>query len=219
MPKASSALHSLIFSKAAFPKRTDVMRWLRYQKYARSAAVREVGGEWHVRQNAPDISGMEKRRVVCDPGVEAVIGMPRMTRSRGPVPLAVVAEAFRKSRFSPLPLMPPIGGASGPGKHTPPMPDFQSIFSSPESKKRQDKEAEQADDRRRSVWRDLNYSGLHGKPNAPELRYHSYEASQKHYLTAEQIKQHQKRIQHGTLGYETVLGEGTKRRKKGKVDA
>lgn len=128
--------------------------------------------------------------------------------------------------MSPLPLMPPIGGASGPSNHTPEMPDFESIYAGPEAQRRQDAEGKQSRDRRRSVWRDYNFGGLHGTstPDEPVLRYLEGETSTadmairqpRHYLTAAQLKQSQKRIQAGTLGYETVQGQ-TGARKKSKV--
>lgn len=114
----------------------------------------------------------------------------------------------------------PIGGASGPGNKTPPMPDFESIYAQPEAQERADQEARASESRRRSNWRDYNFDGLHGSPAPlkPVLRYVEGETSigdaavqEKHYLTTQQIRQHQQRLKAG-LDYEDVNGK-TKRKK------
>ena len=114
-----------------------------------------------------------------------------------------------------------VGGATGPGIKPPEMPDFESLFAQPESKARADQEAKGAAARRRSNWRDLNFSGIHGEtPDAPILRYVEGETSTadaavknlKHYLSADQIRQHHERI--ATLDYEDVNGSTTKRKTK-----
>lgn len=114
----------------------------------------------------------------------------------------------------------PIGGASGPGSKTPPMPDFQSLYAQPESRKRADQEASYTDARRRSNWRDYNFDGLHGSPAPlkPVLRYVEGETSiadaavdQKHHLTEKQIREHKDRLAAG-LDYGDVNGK-VKRKK------
>jgi hypothetical protein len=208
----TSRIHTLCFDKKAFHKKRAVRVWLRLNEY-RLAHVSDGGDEWCVRQDSPDVGNMGESRVAVHPGVEAIIGVPkRISKGMG---------------FSPLPLMPPIGGASGPSNHTPEMPDFQSIYAGPEAQKRQAQEAEQSEDRRRSVWRDFNFAGFHGTgaPDEPTLRYIDGETSTadvavtqpRHFLTAEQLRQHQKRVQEGAaIGYDVVQGQ-TGKRKKGKV--
>jgi hypothetical protein len=210
-------LHTLHFSKRAFLKKRAVRVWLKMHGY-RMAHVADEGECWSVRQDPKvKVGNLGEQRLAVAPGVEATVGLPHMPPREG------VAKGV-----SPVPLMPPIGGASGPSNHTPEMPDFRSLYGSPESTGRQKKEAEQSRDRRRSLWRDFNFAGFHGigAPDKPTLRYLDGETStadmavqqarQKHYLTREQLQQHQKRVQEGTLGYEVVQGQ-TGKRKKGKV--
>ena len=213
-------IHTLCFAKSAFKTKRSVRSWLRLndgeQAALRVGYVEDAGGEWRVRQNPKvDLGNMGGHRVNIDPGVQALVGVPDTSVTKSGMGI------------SPLPLMPPIGGASGPSNHTPEMPDFESIYAQPEAQKRQDKEAEQSRDRRRSVWRDFNFAGFHGvgAPDEPVLRYIDGETSTadaaiqqpRHFLTAEQLRQHQKRVQAGTgMGYEVVQGQ-TGNRKKGKV--
>lgn len=102
----------------------------------------------------------------------------------------------------------PVAGATGPGSLTAEMPDWYGIYYQPEAQKRQAKEAEQSRNRRRSLWRDFNYSGFHGKGDKPELRYRHGKTSVDvpHYVTAEKLRQHQHRIGSGIVDYEMMQG-------------
>ncbi len=208
----ASIVHTLVFDKAAFKTKRTVREWLVLRGY-RASYVVDHGGEWRARQGADASADIGEGRINVAPSVQAIVGTPKLAKNMG---------------SSPLPLMPPIGGASGPGDKTPAMPDFASLYAQPEAQKRMDQEAEQSLDRRRSMWRDYNFAGFHGigAPDKPVLRYIDGVTStadivnkqpQAHYLTGEQLRQNQKRIQTGTgLGYETVQGQ-TGNRKKGRV--
>lgn len=127
----------------------------------------------------------------------------------------------------PIPMQPPLGQATGPSNHTPEMPDFESLFASPESQTRQKQEGKQSRDRRRSMWRDHDVTGLHGSNDGePELRYIKGVTSTadvanmqpRHFLTAAQLQAGHKRIREGSvLGYEEIIAGGGKSKKKGKV--
>jgi hypothetical protein len=118
--------------------------------------------------------------------------------------------------------IPQASGASGMGGQNSALPDFESIYMQPEAKKRQDKEAEQARDRRRSMWRDYNFAGLHGRPlgDKPALRFDVYDTStadnvtrpNRNYLTPKEIKAQQKRITGGLLDYGDAVGTAPKKR-------
>jgi hypothetical protein len=203
--KNGYALHTLIFDKRAFPKQDDVRNWLRKKDHlgAKLGAIADVSGEWHVRQGSPDTTGLEDKRVRCDIGVQAIIGMPRAIQKGGPV------------GGNPQ----QIGVTVRPETTMPHFPDWEMWFS-PEAKKKQDKEAEQSKDRRRSMWRDLNFSGIHGvKNDKPEVRYKYGESSTGdvattpvHYLTVAQLRKDKKRITDGVgINYERVQGK-TKRK-------
>ncbi len=201
-------VHSLVFSRRAFPKKRSVRSWLPLNGY-RTSHVALIGDEWVVRVgNARAAEG--EPRVVIAPGVEAVVGIPRSIMVGKATGLMAAVHH----------------GASGPSNHTPEMPDFESLYAQPEAKARQQKEAEQSEDRRRSTWRDLNFSGFHGatNPDKPELRYISGVTSTgriatiqpRLVLSAKELKANQQRVQRLMLGYDVVQGE-TRRRKKGNV--
>lgn len=207
-------LHTLIFHKDAFPKKRDVRAWMRAHAGKKGYRMGHISlgtdNEWHIRQGSPDISGMEKRRIKCDTGIEAIIGMPR--------PKLVV----KSTMFSALPVMPPIGGASGPGDKTPAMPDWESIYYQPEAKKRMKKEAEQSLARRRSLYRDFQYSGFHGRPadDKPILRYLPDRSlvvdvaiKPVHFLTSKQIKQAHDRIRAGVASQNPVKSKNGRNRR------
>jgi hypothetical protein len=222
------SLHTLIFDKKAFPKRLNVIYWFRANKYARSAAIQDKGGEWHVRQGSPEVAGLENARVLCDSGVHAIVGMPRNT-SKGMISLSRVARLQKAGgAYWGFPTISPIGGASGPGDHDRrvELPDFRSIYYSPEAQKREKQEAKQSKDRRKSLYRDLSTTGFHGNPSGDDkLRYLSGDAStadmatqRPHFLTEKKIKEHKQRIAAGYLDYDLMLGEkkSTKKSKVGK---
>lgn len=98
----------------------------------------------------------------------------------------------------------PVAGATNPGMRAPELPDFRAIYLGPEARERQDREAEQARRRRRSMWRDFREAGLHGEPDRPVLRYVPAAARTRHYLTAEELRAHKRRVRAGT-----GLDEGT----------
>lgn len=111
---------------------------------------------------------------------------------------------------SPFPTFVPVGGATNPDMGHPPMPDFYSIYLDPDAMRRQDEEGEKSVDRRKSMWRDLDYTGIHGRPDQPTLRYVAQ--PMRHYLTASELRKRQKRLQVGTMGYEVVAGESKARK-------
>lgn len=103
----------------------------------------------------------------------------------------------------------PVPGASGPGAQTAEMPDWYGIYYQPESRKRQAKEAEQSRDRRRSLWRDFNFGGFHGKgADTPVLRYQRGVTSVDvpHIVTAAKLREHRERIGSGIVDYEMTQG-------------
>lgn len=190
-------LHTLIFDKKSFPRKEDVRGWLRRKDHigAKLGAIADISGEWHVRQGSPDITGLENKRVRCDAGVQAIIGMPRTIKKGGSQQIGLTVR---------------------PETQLPHFPDWENIYFSPEARKKQDKEAEQSLLRRKSMWRDMNFSGFHGtKDDKVELRYEMGKTSSGavatmpvHYLTATQLKQNRKRIATGVgPDYESIQGK------------
>ena len=194
-------LHTLIFDKKSFPRKEDVRGWLRKKDYigAKLGAIADISGEWHVRQGSPDITGLENKRVRCDIGVQAILGMPRDIKKGGPIG----GDPQH------------VGMTVRPETQMPTFPDWENIYFSPEAQKRQDKEAEQSRLRRKSMWRDMNFSGFHGvKDDKVELRYEMGKTSSGdvatmpvHYLTAGQLRENRKRITTGVgANYEQIQG-------------
>ena len=185
--KDGTVLHTLIFDKKSFPRKQQVLYWVRVHDYARPGAIRDVGGAWEMRQGTPNIDGMERTKVKCDAGVWAVIGMPFQEQPTKKSDPRIVIPLEKSNRFWGFPAVAPIAGASGPGYHgTTELPDFTAIYFSDEAKKRQQVEAEQSRGRHKSMWRDLAREGFHGEPNEVELRYEPGETS-----TADMVIQRQ----------------------------
>ncbi len=189
----SLLLHTLIFDKKSFPKRETVNGWIRTHGHlgVRQGAIVDKPGEWHIRQGAADPTGLEDSRVRCDVGVQAIIGMPRLLKKGG----AIGGQGQH------------IGLTVRPEVLMPHFPDWENLYLSPEAKKRQNKEAEMSLTRRKRMWRDMNFMGIHGKSDdKPVLKYLSGDIPS-HYLTSNQLKQNQKRIITGAgLGYDEFQG-------------
>jgi hypothetical protein len=192
-------LHTLIFDKRSFPKRETVAGWIRTNGHlgAKHAAIVDKPGEWHVRQGSPDMAGLERSRVRCAVGVQAIVGMPRAISKGGPF-------SGRGQH---------IGMTVRPEATMPRFPDWDSLWLTPEARKRQDEEAEKSRERRRKNWRNLNFEGIHGgKHDKPELRFLSKEFPA-HVLTAGQLRENQKRIITGAgLGYDDIRGRAKDKR-------
>jgi len=201
--KTGYLLHTLIFDKRAFPRKEDVRNWARGKNHigAKLGAIIDAPGEWHMRQGSGTTAGLEDSRIRCDVGVQAIIGLPM--KKGGPVG----GDPQQ------------IGITVRPETQMPHFPDWEMWFS-PEAKKRQDKEAEQSRQRRQSMWRDLNFAGIHGvKDDKPQLRYRYGETSTGdvattpvHYLTAQQLGDDKKRLTEGVgINYERVQGQSKRR--------
>jgi len=186
-------VYAYAFDRTAFPKVAYVRAWFRRPPFAgpRAAFVERTDTGWLVRQRA---ATGEHIRVIVAPGVAALVPVS-----------AEVMKAFGAERVA--------QGASGPGSRYPEMPDFNSLYASPESQKRASSESEQGAARRLASWRDHNFGGLHGVPPEPVLRYGIGKTSTadiaitqpKHYLTVQELKQHRSRIRRGTgLGYDKL---------------
>jgi len=203
--KTGYLLHTLIFDKRAFPRKEDVRNWVRGKDHigAKLGAIIDAPGEWHMRQGSGAATGLEDSRIRCDIGVQAIIGMPNGMKKGGPVG----GDPQQ------------IGKTVRPETEMPQFPDWQTWFG-PEAKKRQDKEAEQSKQRRRSMWRDMNFAGIHGvKDDKPQLRYRYGETSTGdiattplHYLTAKQLREDKKRLTDGIgVNYERIQGQSKRR--------
>jgi len=186
-------VYAYTFDRAAFPKALYVRAWFRRPPFAgpRLAHVEATDTGWRVRQRP---AAGEHIRVIVAPGVAALVPVS-----------AEVLKAFGVERVA--------QGASGPGSRYPEMPDFDSLYASPESQKRASSESAQGAARRLASWRDHNFGGLHGVPPEPVLRYGIGKTSTadiaitqpKHYLTVQELKQHRDRIRRGTgLGYDKL---------------
>lgn len=198
--KAHELIHSLRFDRAAFPRKRDVRSWLPLNGF-RTANIIEVGEWWVVRCDTTAAAPAD-HTVQYAPGVEAVVGIPMVGKVRVATSASSVAHP----------------GASGPSNHTPEMPDFQSIYASPEAQGRQAQEAKQSEARRRSTWLDLNFNGLYGNPgpDRPELKYIDGKSSTgdaaikqpRLLLSPKQLRDNQRRIQRGMiLGYDVITGQ------------
>lgn len=104
----------------------------------------------------------------------------------------------------------PVRGAAGPSNHEVVMPDFASLYASPEAQQRQDAESKQSKQRRQASWRDFNTAGMHGAPpDAPELRYSEGKTSianialtqPRHVISTAKLRQNR-----AQLSYKTVAG-------------